>query len=382
MFLTNMGERPARIGFDVVALGTHYYLTKLKLQPHETRAIDLRKLRDAQTADLKGNKIPAQASDGSVVWSRLDNVPVMGRLLVLQRHKGISSNYDCSICDCPPAFTALELEPSSITLLVNDTIWCDAEARFEEYCNNYYWWYYVNADYISSDPNIASITTGGLVTGLSGGLATMTGTYSDYYYSWNSPLQDCVEHSRTMSAHCTAKVAVPTNFHMSAAEDAGGGVNPLLHITFVWQSSTGDLSDLSGCQLRERVTYSASNNSACPDNIPPGLCFYPTSPPWPTPGQPGTGYPNPTDIAGSASAGGIFDNNAITNLQFVQPYSANSFPSTQYFQHSCNAQQTWTNIYGPVTITRSMFKNAQNKWAVKVSRSDTSVTSTYVIPGQ
>jgi hypothetical protein len=70
MFLTNMGERPARIGFDVVAGGTHYYLTKLKLRPHETQAIDLRKLRDAQKPDLKGNRIPAAATDGSVIWTR------------------------------------------------------------------------------------------------------------------------------------------------------------------------------------------------------------------------------------------------------------------------------------------------------------------------
>jgi len=31
MFLTSMGDKPARIGFDVVAEGRHYYLTKLKL---------------------------------------------------------------------------------------------------------------------------------------------------------------------------------------------------------------------------------------------------------------------------------------------------------------------------------------------------------------
>ncbi|MGD0922087.1 MAG: hypothetical protein ABSA70_10020 [Terriglobia bacterium] len=61
---------------------------------HEIRAIDLRKVRDAQKPDFQGNKIPAGATDGSVVWSRLDHVPVMGRLVVMQRHKGMASNYD------------------------------------------------------------------------------------------------------------------------------------------------------------------------------------------------------------------------------------------------------------------------------------------------
>jgi len=64
LFLTNMGDQPARIGFQVQADGVHYYLTRLALSPHETRAIDLRQLRDAQQADFQGHIIPAQASEG------------------------------------------------------------------------------------------------------------------------------------------------------------------------------------------------------------------------------------------------------------------------------------------------------------------------------
>jgi hypothetical protein len=47
LFLTNESDQPARIGFKVSANSVTYYLTKLQLNPHETRAIDLRKLRDA-----------------------------------------------------------------------------------------------------------------------------------------------------------------------------------------------------------------------------------------------------------------------------------------------------------------------------------------------
>jgi hypothetical protein len=85
----------------VAANGVTYYLTKLRLNAHETRALDLRKLRDAQRPDFKGNKIPATASDGSVIWVRADNLPVMGRLMLIHRHAGMASNYDCCICSCP-----------------------------------------------------------------------------------------------------------------------------------------------------------------------------------------------------------------------------------------------------------------------------------------
>ncbi len=39
LFLTNMGDRQARIGFHAQANGVHYFLTRLNLNPHEKRAI-------------------------------------------------------------------------------------------------------------------------------------------------------------------------------------------------------------------------------------------------------------------------------------------------------------------------------------------------------
>ena len=92
LFLTNESDQPVRIGFAVTASASPtYYLTSLKLNPHETRAIDLRKLRDAQKPDFMQNTIPAAATDGSVTWLRADNVPVMGRLMLIHRQQGMAS---------------------------------------------------------------------------------------------------------------------------------------------------------------------------------------------------------------------------------------------------------------------------------------------------
>jgi len=69
LFLTNESNQPARIGFKMSANGSPaYYLDSLRLNPHETRALDLRKLRDAQQPDLNKNTIPGGAADGSVIW--------------------------------------------------------------------------------------------------------------------------------------------------------------------------------------------------------------------------------------------------------------------------------------------------------------------------
>ncbi len=112
LLLTNMGDKDCPVGFRLQANGVHYYGTDLKLGPHETRALDLRKLRDAQRLDFRKSRIPANASDGSVLWIRLDNVLVMGRLVVLQRHKGMASNYDS-----PPAARRSRRD-SPLTLVV------------------------------------------------------------------------------------------------------------------------------------------------------------------------------------------------------------------------------------------------------------------------
>jgi hypothetical protein len=86
LFLTNESDQIAHFGFRVTGNGSApYYLTKLQLNPHETRAIDIRKLRNAQQPDFRKNLIPAGATDGSVVWIRGDNVPVMGRLMQIHR---------------------------------------------------------------------------------------------------------------------------------------------------------------------------------------------------------------------------------------------------------------------------------------------------------
>ena len=207
LFLTNMSEKSARIGFDMVAGGIHYYLTKLKLMPHETRPIDLRKVRDEQKPDLKGNKVPAGATDGSVVWSRLDHVPVMGRLVVLQRHKSMASSYDCYICDCPPAFITLDVVPSTWTLLPDESALFDAYALLQEQCGGYQWWEYVSPDsWTSRSPNVATINDGGVATGHTGGTATIVAILGGYTYTYDHYYMECIEHLRIVPGYGTAKV--------------------------------------------------------------------------------------------------------------------------------------------------------------------------------
>ena len=191
LFLTNMGEKECPIGFQVRAGGVHYYLTDLVLKPRETRAIDIRKLRDAQEADFLGNKIPASATDGSVYWVRAENVPVMGRVVSLQRERGMASSYACGPCVCTTSLTSTYLIMCHTTenLLPAGTHGVTATATFRD-CNGVY--SYVNettvSTWSSNNTPVATVnntTNKGLATAVAGGSATVSASYSGYSYTYN-----------------------------------------------------------------------------------------------------------------------------------------------------------------------------------------------------
>ncbi len=209
LFLSNMGDKDARIGFHVQANGVHYYLTKLKLSPHETRAVDLRKLRDAQKPDFRKNTIPAKATDGSVLWIRLDDVPVMGRLVVVQRHKGMASNYDCNVCKCPANYTGLSVSPASFALLPGQTMQCACRATYTDCNNNIYTHDETSsASWSSSNTAVATMdsTTKGLVHALAGGTATINASYTGCSYTYDNIEHACTSTCDPLTAPSTCDV--------------------------------------------------------------------------------------------------------------------------------------------------------------------------------
>ncbi len=156
--------------------------------------------------------------------------------------------------------------------------------------------------------------------------------------------------------------AKPTNFRLTAA--GVEGVGNILSTTYEWSSTTGQLADLGNCG-GGIVTF------------PGGNPYQPPSPPWPS--GPGSAFVNPTILNGPATAGGLTDLNATTNLNFVQPYTTNSFTATQYFRFQCN-NGAWVNLAGPLLIVRSFSKGSDGKWKLVTSKTGTSVTATYVLP--
>jgi len=155
-------------------------------------------LRDAQKPDLQGSKIPAGATDGSVVWIRLNKVPVMGRLVVLQRHRGMASNYDCGIgCECPANFTAVSVAPAAWAMLVND-LKPFLSNEVDTDCNSAKFYYDVTtgAGWLSNLVSVATVDNllhKGQVKGQGGGSAGISADWTGIRYTLNHITDECDE---------------------------------------------------------------------------------------------------------------------------------------------------------------------------------------------
>jgi hypothetical protein len=357
LFLTNMSDKEARIGFRIKATSVDYYLTKLKLNPHETRGIDMRQLRDAQQPDFKKNKIPVGATDGSVNWIRLDDVPVMGRLVVIQRHKGMASNYDCDTCPCPANFNSISNTPDPINLTTpGTTMDCTCTAMYQS-CNGIQTYFNEtsNSTWSSDDTAVAYMDSSvkGRVHGLTAGTANITASFTGIIYNPPSPTHPyCFSSSstRTYTSACNVG-AHPVNFTLSASGSPAAGV---LEFCYTWQSSTGNYQDLAHCVVYEVVNYPATSTT-----------YVWPSPPW------SYSTSNPT-VNGVPGTDLRLTDDMLTGT-FLKPYTAGSVLSTQYYRYTCDGGSE-VNLQGPIANSRSVAKNTNGSYAYTVTSRGTSAS--------
>jgi hypothetical protein len=159
---------------------------------------------------------------------------------------------------------------------------------------------------------------------------------------------NCPVHRNTARGNDNV-VAVPVNFHQLSTSDQGNGD---LHFTYSWDSSSGNLADLSACTVGEIVTYPGGN---------PYM--------WPSPPFPATSSNNPTIAEGAATAGMGVDDNVVSG-SFVKPYGASSFTATEYFRYKCTNVNNgnYVNLMGPLSIARSVQQNSNGTWKFIVTK--------------
>lgn len=125
---------------------------------------------------------------------------------------------------------------------------------------------------------------------------------------------------------------VPTNFREVSADDIGSGS---LRFEYAWDSSTGTLEDIAGCEIGEYVDQYTSN-------------------PFPSPPFKAALSPNdPTESIDSAVSG-HFEDVHLTPGPFVRPFEEALVDSTQIYRFRCPCQagNAWQTLMGPHRIRR------------------------------
>ena len=114
---------------------------------------------------------------------KADNVVVMGRLVVLERGRGMASNYDCDFCCCVLQPSSISVSPSSISSLPGDTGSFTARAQTID-CNGNPRFFNATASctWSSSNTNVAVLGSlsgsGQLVQAVGPGTARILADYS------------------------------------------------------------------------------------------------------------------------------------------------------------------------------------------------------------
>ena len=151
------------------------------------------------------------------------------------------------------------------------------------------------------------------------------------------------------SACAPEQCAVPTGFRRTGRNATDKAV---LTFFYSWLSSTGDLSDLADCTVREHVTYAGA----------PQGDFR-----WPPPFD--MTVVNPTIVEKPASEGSLTD----THLYIIsedEPLQAASVSAEQYYQFSCpcHLNGSWSNLAGPYSIDRTVERNSNNGWKYTITK--------------
>jgi len=150
----------------------------------QTIVFDLRKLRDDQVPDARGNVIPMSATSGQVRWTSVgpERGMLIGRSEQVSRNSGFSSNYACMNC-CPN-------NPGLVRVLENTTVDVGRTHTFvaQEALRNCYGGYDAytdvpNAMWQSSNPGVATVNFDGTAQAQGGGEARITATWSTHHFA-------------------------------------------------------------------------------------------------------------------------------------------------------------------------------------------------------
>jgi hypothetical protein len=357
VYLKNVSDKKQDYVLEVKFDGAGYgYITGIKsLDAGQSLTIDIRKWRDEQVPDANGRTIPLNATRGQVQWSvrSIDNLPMIGRSEQVDLANRMSFSYACQGC-CPNEYIAYGMSPDSASVFAVSQTSQFSPLEVPSGCYGPWNPYPVGANsWTVDDTNVAHMVSDGVAEGTTDGFATVTADWHGIRVIQDSGTT-CMQYNEMNYASAPVQVtcATPTNFRQVGNPTALS--NGTLRFNYAWDSSTGNVADLTQCQVGENVSYPGSANPF----------------PWPSPMVRST--PNPTVINLAGTLGGFQDDHQPPN-SFSTPYSAASFTATQQyrFRCTCHNSNNYVNLGGTIDIVRSVIQNSGSPvtWRYQVTKS-------------
>lgn len=173
LFVKNTGAGPSSF-IGIIYYGSEQYMVGIvTVEPGKAVAIDVRKLRDERVPDVFGRLLPLDIESGQFQWLHRSGPRMVGRMRIVSRSKGMSTNMSCGWCLCGPLDVWYELNPSSVSALVGASV---QESVYETTMNCEYQTSTLPVspglmNWGTSNPLVATPNPGGEVTCWSPGIA-------------------------------------------------------------------------------------------------------------------------------------------------------------------------------------------------------------------
>jgi len=195
-----------------------------EIEPGQTMAIDVRRLRDEQVPDGFGNTIPSNARSGQVRWTikSTTKYAMIGRAEHTDHEHGVSASYACLSC-CPETTYAVWIADDPTSVGVGGTVDLYAMAQDEDCYHNLSAeysmpWSYLN-DWSFGNTGIATSYSDSTVYGVDGGETTFDLEFPgvSYHVEGYEGGWYCALDEFSVPAQAPVKVQVPSSLAIATA---------------------------------------------------------------------------------------------------------------------------------------------------------------------
>jgi hypothetical protein len=194
-----------------------------ELQPHQSIALDIQKLKDSRKPDVLGHVLPSDATRGQLLWFQTTPYTMIGRAEGTDAAAGIARSFSCGGSCCDNYWVDYFLNPYPMNGYAAGGAAFTAK-EIVNFCDNSQYTY-LNVQsqaysWVSGTPSVASVNSAGNVSFLTGGTSNVVASFNGNVYTWNDTFTTCSESTGTYTGVAPVNVNPPN--HLVVVDDNTG----------------------------------------------------------------------------------------------------------------------------------------------------------------